>query len=86
MPATQRKPHPQRVGAEQAADQQIAELAASAVGGKSAEGEQERRGQHPGVGAYNRREVAQSPVEGWGAVGCSVPPRVRVRQAPFREA
>ena len=59
----QREPDAQRVAAEQDDDEQVPELTGASVGWEAEEGEQERRGQHPGVGGGDRHEVAEGAVQ-----------------------
>ena len=86
MPAAEREPDAQRVGAEDAGDQQIAELTGPTVGREAEEGEQERRGQDPGVGGRDRRELAEAPVQRRGAAGRLVPARGATCRSPLRGA
>ena len=44
-------------------DHQVAEPTRATLGWEAEEGEQERRGQDPGVGRRDRREVAEAPVQ-----------------------
>ena len=82
MPAAEREPDAQRVRAEHAGDQQIAELTGPRVSGEAEEGEQERRGQDPGVVGRDRRELAPTLRAARGAVGRLAPdPGTRCRAA-----
>ena len=61
----QREPDAQRVPAEQHDDEQVPELTRAPVGWEAEQGQQERRGQDPGVGDRDRREVRGRAVQRW---------------------
>jgi hypothetical protein len=61
----EREPDAQRVSAEQHDDDEVSELTRAPVGWEAEQGQQERRGQDPGVGDRDRRKVSGRAMQRW---------------------